>query len=120
MKHTNIDRRELRRVLEMQCEMCKALAHPARLEILELLSGKSTPASELIAALETSKANLSKHISLLVHAGIVEAIRNGRQISYRLKHPEIHKACMIMRSIMLQQLKEGGRLAATIRQSQAR
>jgi len=115
-----IDRRELRRVLEMQCEMCKALAHPVRLEILELLGGKSTPASELIAALETSKVNLSKHISLLVHAGIVEAIRSGRQISYRLKHPEIHKACTIMRSIMLQQLKEGGKLAATIRLSQAR
>jgi ArsR family transcriptional regulator, virulence genes transcriptional regulator len=119
MKRTNMDRRELRRVLEMQCEMCKALAHPARLEILELLNGKSRPAAELISELETSKANLSKHINLLVHAGIVEAKRNGRQITYRLKHPEIHKACTIMRSIMYQQLKEGGRLAATIRASNA-
>jgi ArsR family transcriptional regulator len=119
MKHTNTGRREWRKVLEMQCEICKALAHPARLEILELLSGNSRSASELVATLETSKANLSKHINLLVHAGIVEAKRKGRQISYRLKHPEIHKACKIMRSILYQHLKEDGRLAARIRLSKS-
>jgi ArsR family transcriptional regulator, virulence genes transcriptional regulator len=117
MKHKNIDRRELRRVFEMQCEICKAMAHPVRLEIVELLNGGTMPASEMIAALQTSKANLSKHINLLVHTGIVEAERTGRQVSYRLKHPEIHRACEIMRSILYQQLKEGQRLAAAIRLS---
>lgn len=120
MKHRNITRRELGRVFEMQCQICKALAHPARLEIVEILSGEGKPASELIAALKTSKANLSKHINLLVHSGIVEAKRNGRQMSYRLKHPEIHRACTIMRSILYKQLQENQRLAATIQPSKVR
>ena len=115
MKHAKTDRRELRRIFEMQCQICKAMGHPMRLEIVDLLNARSMPASELIATLETSKANLSKHMNQLIQAGIVEPNRDGRQISYRLKHPEIHKACTIMRSILYQQLKEGEKLASAIR-----
>ena len=100
-----------RKIFEMQCQICKSMAHPARLEIVELLSRRPMSAAALIEELETSKANLSKHMAQLQQAGIVEARRNGRQVSYKLSHPEIHEACTIMRSILYQRLKQGERLA---------
>jgi DNA-binding transcriptional ArsR family regulator len=115
MKPNKAARQEARKIFEMQCRICKAMAHPLRLEIVHLLNARSMPASELIAALEVSKASVSKHMNQLVQAGIVEASRIGRQVHYRLAQPEIYKACTIMRSILYRQLKEAEKLASALR-----
>jgi len=104
----------LQKIFQMQCEICKALAHPLRLAIVDRLKAGETAASDLIADLSISKANLSKHISLLIRNGIVESRRHGRQLFYTLIDPEIHKACAIMRSILYRRLKEGEKLASAI------
>jgi DNA-binding transcriptional ArsR family regulator len=103
-----------RKIFEMQCQICKSMAHPVRLEIVELLSRHEMSAAALLQELETSKANLSKHMTQLMQVDIVEATRDGRQVSYRLTHPEIHEACRIMRSILYQRLKQGEKLATAI------
>jgi len=104
----------LQKIFQMQCEICKALGNPMRLAIVDRLNQDETAAGRLLAVLGTSKANLSKHMTLLIHAGIVESRRNGRQIFYRLSDPEIHKACSIMRSILYRRLKQGEKLASAI------
>ncbi len=114
------DIRVLRKIFEMQCQICKAVAHPVRLEIVDHLSKREMGASDLIAALETSKANLSKHVNLLIQAGVVDQRRNGRQVYYHLSHPEIHEACSIMRSILYRRLKQGQKLATAIGPSRSR
>ncbi len=108
------NRQAARKIFSLQCQICKAMAHPARLEIVELLHRRGLPASKLLEELQTSKANLSKHMSVMMQAGIVEASRRGREVSYRLTHPEIHEACQIMRSILYQRLKQGEKLASAI------
>ncbi len=104
-----------RKIFELQCQICKSMAHPARLEIVDLLNKHDMSASALLEELGTSKANLSKHMTVLLQAGIVDATRDGRQVSYRLVYPEIHEACRIMRSILYRRLKQGERLASSIR-----
>ena len=114
------DIRVLRKIFEMQCQICKAVAHPVRLEIVDLLSKREMGASAMITALETSKANLSKHVNQLVQAGVVDQRRKGRQVYYRLSHPEIHEACCIMRSILYRRLKQGQKLATAIGPARSR
>jgi DNA-binding transcriptional ArsR family regulator len=114
MKHSEMEKSALQKIFQMQCEICKALAHPLRLAIVDRLHAGEAAASDLIAGLEISKANLSKHMSLLGRGGIVQSRREGRQILYRLADPEIHKACATMRSILYRRLKEGTRLASAI------
>ena len=114
MKLAKTEKAALQRIFEMQCEICKALAHPQRLTIVDRLNAGETAALDLIADLGISKSNLSKHISLLVRSGIVESRRHGRQLFYTLTDPEIHKACAIMRSILYRRLKEGEKLASAI------
>ncbi len=108
------DKRAARRIFELQCEICKSMAHPARLEIVDLLNKHEMSAAALLEILQISKANLSKHMTILMQVGVVDATRDGRQVSYRLTHPEIHEACRIMRSILYQRLKQGEKLAAAI------
>lgn len=114
MKLLRKEQTAMQKIFQMQCEICKALAHPQRLAIVERLKTGETAASDLITDLGISKANLSKHISLLARNGIVESRRHGRQLFYSLMDPEIHKACSIMRSILYRRLKEGEKLASAI------
>ena len=114
MKRMEESRKQLKKILEMQCEICKALGHPLRLAIIDRLKDGEAAAADLIADVEMSKANLSKHVALLIHAGIVEARREGRLIFYRLTDPGISEACSIMRSILYRRLKAGEKLASAI------
>jgi DNA-binding transcriptional ArsR family regulator len=83
MKHSLIEKKALQKIFQMQCEICKALGHPLRLAIVDRLSAGEAAASDLIADLGISKANLSKHMSLLTHSGIVESRRSGNSQSLR-------------------------------------
>jgi DNA-binding transcriptional ArsR family regulator len=93
----------------------KAVAHPLRLEIIEHLNKNEMGAGALLAALEISKANLSKHTTQLIRAGIVDQRRDGRKVYYRLSNPEIHEACGILRSILYRRLKRDEALASALR-----
>jgi DNA-binding transcriptional ArsR family regulator len=114
MKQSEIDKASQQKIFQMQCEICKALGHPLRMAIIDQLKDKETAAADLIEDLEISKANLSKHMSLLMQGGIVECRRDGRKIFYRLTDPDIQKACAIMSSILYRRLKRGERLASAI------
>jgi DNA-binding transcriptional ArsR family regulator len=114
MKPLELKKSAMKKIFQMQCEICKALGHPLRLAIVDRLNAGETAATDLLTDLGLSKANLSKHMSLLSHGGIVESRREGRQIFYRLTDPEIHKACAIMRSILYRRLKAGEKLASAI------
>ena len=114
MKQSVEDKAVQQKIFQMQCEICKALGHPLRMAIVDRLDDREISAADLIAELGISKANLSKHMALLIHGGIVESRRDGRQIFYRLIDPEIHKACAIMRSVLYRRLKRGDKLASVI------
>ena len=114
MKQSDTEKNTQQKIFQMQCEICKALAHPLRMAIVDHLKDKEVGAADLIADLGISKANLSKHVSLLIHGGIVESRRDGRQIYYRLTDPEIREACAIMSSVLYRRLKRGEKLAAAI------
>ena len=119
MKPSNNLKTVPQKIFQMQCEICKSLGHPIRLQIVDRLNRGEASASDLIATLDVAKGSLSKHMSLLVNGGIVESRREGRRIFYRLTDPEIHKACSIMRSILYRRLKQEGKLALAIKSAKA-
>ncbi len=117
MKQSSEDRALRRKLFQMQAEICKALGNPTRMAIVDCLGGGEISAADLIDGLGISKANLSKHMTVLLHAGIVESRRDGRQVFYRLIDAEIRSACAIMSSVLYRRLKRGERLASVIRQA---
>ena len=63
----------------------RALAHPARVRILELLSEQELCVCELAAALNRRQAYVSQQLSVLRRAGLVVDRRHGLQVFYRLR-----------------------------------
>lgn len=63
----------------------KALAHPTRLFIVEELEQGERCVCELTAMIGADISTISKHLSVLRQAGIVEDDKRGNQVFYRLK-----------------------------------
>ena len=72
-----------------QAKLFKALMHPVRLEILDILREDEACVCHLEAALGYRQAYISQHLSVLRDAGLVQDRRNGWNIYYRVIKPEV-------------------------------
>jgi ArsR family transcriptional regulator len=70
-----------------QAKVHKALAHPTRLFIVEELSRRERCVCELTDMIGVEMPTVSRHLSVLREAGIVEDEKRGAQVFYRLKTP---------------------------------
>jgi DNA-binding transcriptional ArsR family regulator len=82
----------------------KVLANPTRLEVLNILKKKETSVEELLKITKLSKANLSQHLALLRHNGLVVPRRNGLNVHYRIVDPRIVEPCKILHQLRSRQL----------------
>ena len=62
----------------------KALADPIRREILNLLKGGRLSAGEIAAHFPVTDASVSRHLSVLKEADLIEDSREGKYIFYTL------------------------------------
>jgi DNA-binding transcriptional ArsR family regulator len=92
-------------VFERQAAICRAFAHPKRLQLLDMLGRGEARISSLQKALGISKANLSQHLAILKAAGVVSARRNGRDVYCSLTLPEVRKACHLIREVLRGQIR---------------
>lgn len=73
--------------LKAQAKILKALAHPTRLLLIEELARQTKCVCELRDVAELDMSTVSKHLSVLRNAGIVEDQKRGLQVFYSLKTP---------------------------------
>ena len=72
----------------------RALADPTRRRVLQLLRKGPMGAGELAAHFDVSKPTMSAHFAVLVGAGLVEAEKSGRAITYRVKRSVLEDALL--------------------------
>ncbi len=84
-------RREM--LLDEMAEWLKAMADPTRLRILHALKDGESSVTRLLTGLGCSQANVSKHLSVLRHSGLVGARRDGVNVYYRIADPAVFAIC---------------------------
>jgi rhodanese-related sulfurtransferase len=98
---------------EQFARLGKALASPARLELLDLLSQGERSVEELASEAELSVANTSSHLRVLSNAQLVGARKEGVRVYYRLADPAVFRLWTALRETGEQQLADIERLVAT-------
>lgn len=83
-------------LLKLVAERFKALAEPARLEILNALRDGEMTVSELVERTGLGQANVSKHLQLLLTHGFVRRRKDGLFAYYELADRSVLKLCDIM------------------------
>jgi len=77
--------------LEMGASMLRAMAHPMRIAIIELLTTtKRLSVTEIYEKLGIGQANASHHLNMLKNRGVLESKREGKKIFYSLKHEKLN------------------------------
>jgi DNA-binding transcriptional ArsR family regulator len=79
--------RTTRRHYESRAQVMKALAHPTRLFIVDELGKGERCVCELAEMIGADVSTVSKHLTVLRQAGIVEDEKRGTQVFYSLRVP---------------------------------
>jgi ArsR family transcriptional regulator len=74
---------------EMEAEMLSALAHPTRLEILELLRAGEACVCHIQAMVDERQAYISQHLNVLRQAGLVTKRKDGLRVYYQVADPSV-------------------------------
>jgi len=81
-----MDKKE-KAVLAAKTKVLKALAHPARLWMVEQLAAGERCVCTLVEGLALDFSTVSKHLLVLKNAGVVADDKRGKQVFYSLKVP---------------------------------
>jgi ArsR family transcriptional regulator, arsenate/arsenite/antimonite-responsive transcriptional repressor len=91
---------------EIKAELFKALAHPVRVRVLELLDGGEQGVSDLLAHTGMEASHLSQHLAVLRRAGVVTGRREGSAVRYRLTHEAVADLLADARTFLLASLDQ--------------
>lgn len=98
------------KAITLKADVLKALAHPTRLKILEILKDGEKCVCEIMPILNLEQANVSQHLAILRERGIVECRKEGLSIFYRVKDPKVFKIMQLSEEILEKRLTDVAKL----------
>ncbi|MBI3747346.1 MAG: winged helix-turn-helix transcriptional regulator [Chloroflexi bacterium] len=98
------------RLRQFKAEFFKALAHPARIAILEFLRGGPRSVGEIQALIGVPGSSISQQLAVLRSRGIVVPERAGTTIRYHVADPEIYALLDAARRIFYGHLSDSADL----------
>ena len=76
--------------LEMAASKLRAIAHPMRIAIIDLLTvNQKLTVTQIYHRLNLEQASASHHLNILKNKGLLESKRDGKMIYYSLKHSHL-------------------------------
>jgi len=96
-----------KKLAHARSEVMKALAHPTRIFMVDLLTKKSLSVSELTEAVGADVSTISKHLSLLKQAGILLNQKEGNRVLYTLICPCIMEFIHCIDDVIYQDAEKG-------------
>lgn len=87
-----------------RADILKALAQPTRLKIIEFLREGERCVCEIFPAINEEQSNTSRHLNMMLAAGVLSRRKEGLKIFYAIKHPEILDIVDIVTLIVKQEI----------------
>lgn len=103
-----------KKVFELHAEICKALGHPLRIEIIDLLVKEELCFSDILENTGGLKSTLSQHLSIMVDKGILKSRKDSRCNYFSLSSPKVAKACGLMREVLIENTDRQNRVLQKI------
>lgn len=87
-------------ILEARAEVFKALGHPTRLAIVDMLASGERCVCEINENIDADMSTVSRHLSVLRNVGILSSDKRGNQVFYRLECPCITSFYSCLESVI--------------------
>jgi DNA-binding transcriptional ArsR family regulator len=101
-----MDKNELQlEINQLHAEICSALADPRRILMFYVLAEKCSNVSDLAAEVGISQPAASRHLKIMRERGLVQTVRKGQSVEYRLSDMRLIQALDLLRSVLRDQLQ---------------
>jgi DNA-binding transcriptional ArsR family regulator len=95
-----------RLLFRKQAQIAQAIGHPLRLEIIDFLKNGEQCVCDIAEQIGAERSNVSRHLSVMVAAGVLEHRKEGLKVIYRLKCPCILEFFSCISGVIKQQVKD--------------
>ena len=102
------------RLFEKQAEIAKAVAHPLRIAIIDFLRNGAKCVCDIAEHVESERSNISRHLGLMVGAGVLSSRKEGLKVFYSLRTPCVVEFLGCATRVLKHQAKEHERLLAEL------
>ena len=79
----------MKELVDFRADILKALAQPTRLKIIDFLRDGERCVCEIFPAIAEEQSNTSRHLNMMLTAGVLSRRKDGLKIYYAIKHSEI-------------------------------
>ena len=94
------------KVRQFKASIFQALAHPTRIQILEVLRDGELSVGAILSKVERDQANISQHLATLRQRGLVVNRKEGNQVFYSVRDPLLFEVLELMRRFSTAHLNE--------------
>jgi ArsR family transcriptional regulator len=102
-------------ISEIKAELFKALAHPARIRVLEVLSDGERSVSDLQPLVGIEASHLSQQLAVLRRARLVTSRKEGASVIYGVKDELVVDLLRVAKRVLINSLAETSDLLADLR-----
>jgi ArsR family transcriptional regulator len=102
-------------ISEVKAELFKALAHPARIRVLEILAEGERSVGEMQPLVGIEPPHLSQQLGVLRRAGLVTTRKDGTSVIYAIRDPELVVLLAAAKRVLINSLTETQDLLADLR-----
>ncbi|HIJ70902.1 MAG TPA: winged helix-turn-helix transcriptional regulator [Planctomycetes bacterium] len=93
-------------IFEKQAQIAKAISHPLRIAVLDFLRAGPQCVCDIAEHLGSERSNVSRHLSVMTNAGVLESRKEGLKVIYTLKTPCILDFFSCVTDVLRQQAKD--------------
>jgi ArsR family transcriptional regulator len=97
-------------ILELHAKVCRTMAHPIRLALLNALRDGERGVGDLADAIDVRQPLVSQHLAVLRNQGLLGYRRSGNEVFYRIAYPKMIQACDLLREVLFEHLRSQGQL----------
>lgn len=97
-------------MINFESKLLKAIAQPTRLKILYFLKGGEKCACKIIPKMAEDQSSVSRHLTRLKDAGILESRKEGVSVYYKIKDKRVFSILGLVDDILKAQVEEEAKL----------
>ena len=101
-------------LFEKQAEIARAVAHPLRIAVIDFLKEGERCVCDIAEHVDSERSNVSRHLAVMVNAGVLSSRKEGLKVFYSLRTPCITDFLGCVTRVLKQQVKENERLLSAL------
>jgi DNA-binding transcriptional ArsR family regulator len=101
-------------LIQIQSDFLRAIAQPTRLKILYFLKDGERCACEIIPKMKEDQSNISRHLTHMRDAGILESRKEGVSVYYKIKDKRVFALLSLVDEMVRAEIEKKAKVVKVI------